>query len=238
VPATELVKPRKLNIIEVSYERQIGKQYAGSLNIYSKSMQDLVEVSNLSDAGDPELDWQSSVVFGSGRSYGAEFFFQKSKGDVTGWLSYAYSRSFRDFRDLYDDEYEYSFDRPHMFKFYLNYTNPRSDWNFGFNYILGSGQLFTIPIGKFRDIDGNTQLEYNALNNYRSNTYQRFDISVIRLNNTYGLEQEWRFYLYNALGNKNPLNVAAVFDNANFSQVQIDRAYLAYVPGIAYIVKF
>tara|TARA_Y100000385_G_scaffold226857_1_gene237609 strand:+ start:8855 stop:11146 length:2292 start_codon:yes stop_codon:yes gene_type:complete len=238
VPATELVKPRKVDIIEVGYERQIGKQYAGSVSFYSKTMRDLVEVSNLSDAGNPELDWQSSVVFGSGRSYGAEFFFQKSKGEVTGWLSYVYSRSFRDFKDLYDEEYEYSFDRPHMFKFYLNYTNPRSDWNFGFNYILGSGQLFTIPIGKFRDIDGNVQLEYNALNNYRSNTYQRFDISVIRLNNAYGLEQEWRFYLYNALGNKNPLNVTAVFDNANFSQVQIDRAYLAYVPGIAYIVKF
>ena len=146
--------------------------------------------------------------------------------------------TFRDFEDLDDDEYEYSFDRPHMFKAYLNFTNPISDWNFGINYIIGSGQLFTLPIGKFRDINGNTQLEYNALNNYRSNTYQRLDISVIRLNNSYGLEQEWRFYLYNALGNKNPLNVAAVFDNTNFSQVQIDRAYLAYVPGVAYIVKF
>lgn len=238
VPATELAKPRKVDILEVSYERKIGNQYAASFNVYSKTLRNLVEVSNLSDAGDPELDWQSSVVFGSGRSYGGEFFIQKSKGDITGWLSYAYSRSFRDFEDLDDDEYEYSFDRPHMFKAYLNFTNPISDWNFGINYIIGSGQLFTLPIGKFRDINGNTQLEYNALNNYRSNTYQRLDISVIRLNNSYGLEQEWRFYLYNALGNKNPLNVAADFDNTNFSQVQIDRAYLAYVPGVAYIVKF
>ncbi|NBV56329.1 MAG: hypothetical protein EBR72_00760 [Bacteroidetes bacterium] len=238
VPATELAKPRKVDILELSYERKIGNQYAASFNLYSKTLRNLVEVSNLSDAGDPELDWQSSVVFGSGRSYGGEFFIQKSRGDITGWLSYAYSRSFRDFEDLDDDEYEYSFDRPHMFKAYLNFTNPISDWNFGINYIIGSGQLFTLPIGKFRDINGNTQLEYNALNNYRSNTYQRLDISVIRLNNSYGLEQEWRFYLYNALGNKNPLNVAAVFDNTNFSQVQIDRAYLAYVPGVAYIVKF
>lgn len=238
VPATELAKPRKVDILELSYERKIGNQYAASFNVYSKTLRNLVEVSNLSDAGDPELDWQSSVVFGSGRSYGGEFFIQKSKGDITGWLSYAYSRSFRDFEDLDDDEYEYSFDRPHMFKAYLNFTNPISDWNFGINYIIGSGQLFTLPIGKFRDINGNTQLEYNALNNYRSNTYQRLDISVIRLNNSYGLEQEWRFYLYNALGNKNPLNVAADFDNTNFSQVQIDRAYLAYVPGVAYIVKF
>ena len=153
-------------------------------------------------------------------------------------MSYGYSRSFRNFEDLEDDEYEYNFDRPHMLKLYVNITNPISEWNFGFNYIIGSGQLFTLPIGKFRDINGDTQLEYNTLNNYRSNTYQRFDISVIRLNNSYGLEQEWRFYLYNALGHKNPLNVAASFDSTNFSQLQIDRAYLAFVPGIAYIVKF
>ena len=68
--------------------------------------------------------------------------------------------------------------------------------------------------------------------------YQRFDVSVIRLKNTYGLEQEWRFYLYNALGNINPLSVAAVFDSANFSKLVVDRAYLAFVPGVAYIVKF
>ena len=238
VPATELAKPRKVDVLEASYERKIGNQFAASFNLYSKTFRNLVEVSNLSDAGDPELDWQSSVVFGSGRSYGTEFFIQKSKGDITGWLSYAYSRSFRNFEDLEDDEYEYNFDRPHMLKLYVNITNPISEWNFGFNYIIGSGQLFTLPIGKFRDINGDTQLEYNTLNNYRSNTYQRFDISVIRLNNSYGLEQEWRFYLYNALGHKNPLNVAASFDSTNFSQLQIDRAYLAFVPGIAYIVKF
>lgn len=238
VPSTSLVKPTQLDIFELSYERKLGKIYAGSFNLYSKRMTNLVGVSNLSDASNPELDWQSSVVFGTGRSYGAEWLFQKSEGDITGWLSYAYSRSFRTFSDLYDQEYLFSFDRPHMLKLYVNYTNPRSDWNFGFNYLLGSGQLFTLPIGKFRDINGNTQLEYNTLNNYRSNVYQRFDVSVIRLKNTYGLEQEWRFYLYNALGNINPLSVAAVFDSANFSKLVVDRAYLAFVPGVAYIVKF
>lgn len=238
IPTTQTVKPSKLDILEASYERKLGLKYAGSLNIYSKTMRDIIQVANLREAANPDLDWQSSVVSGKGRSFGAELLLQKSQGYITGWLSYAYSRSFREFTDLYDEEYLYNFDRPHMLKLYVNYTDPFSDWNFGINYVLGSGQLFTLPIGKFRDINGNTQLEYDELNNYRSGVYQRFDLSVIRLKNSYGVEQEWRFYLYNAFGNRNPLSIAADFDNGNLaSPVQIERAFLAFVPGIAYIVK-
>ena len=124
-----------------------------------------------------------------------------------------------------------------MLKAYLNLTS-NDEWNFGMNYIIGSGQLFSIPIGKFRDIDGNIQLQYNELNNYRSPAYQRLDLSVVRTKDMIGPEQQWKFYLYNALGTRNPLNINPTFPQGGFTNLVIERSYLAFVPGIAYIVKF
>jgi hypothetical protein len=238
VPATELIAPQVTNMLEGSYERKLGSSYSASLNLYLKTMSNLLQVTNLSDASDPELDWQSSVVQGTGRSYGAELFLQKSTGTFTGWISYAYSKSTRNFEDLYDEDFLFSFDRPHMLKIYANYTRDARPWNFGVNYIIGSGQLFTLPIGKFRDVNGTIQLEYNTLNNYRSPVYQRIDLSLVRLKDNYGLGQEWRFYLYNALGNRNPLYVNADFTDNTYTKLVVNRNYLAFVPGVAYIVKF
>ena len=238
MPATEQILPLKVDVLEAAYERKLGDDYSASINVYFKQMENITLVSNLADAGNADLDWQASVVQGTGRAYGAELFLQRSKGFFTGWISYAYSRSTRNFPDLFDEDFNFSFDRPHMLKIYGNYTDKNSQFNFGFNYIVGSGQLFTLPIGKFRDQSGNLQLEYNTLNNYRSNVYQRFDISVMRAKPTGGLDQEWRFYLYNMLGSRNPLNISPDFESAGLSNLVINRAYLAFVPGVAYIVKF
>lgn len=238
VPATELVLPQKINVLEAGYERKLLKEYAVSINAYIKTMANLTQVINLSDASDADRDWQAAVTQGTGRAYGAEVLLQKSSGPFTGWVSYAYSKSTRNFEELFDDDFLFTYDRPHMLKLYVNYTREKSAWNFGMNYVVGSGQLFSLPIGKYRDINGQLQLEYNELNNYRSPLYQRVDFSVVRLKNYYGLGQEWRFYLYNALGGRNPLFVNADFTDNSYTQLQVNRNYLAFVPGIAYIVKF
>jgi hypothetical protein len=185
------------------------------------------------------LDWQGSVIQGEGNAWGVEVMLQKSEGSFNGWLSYAYSKSTRNFEDLFAADFDFTYDRPHMLKIHANYYDELADWNFGMNIIIGSGQLFTLPIGKFLDNNDEIQLQYNTLNNYRSPMYTRLDISLMRLKNSYGLDQEWRFYLYNTLGSRNPLNIGVDFDgNSNFSALQVDRAYLAYIPGVAYIVKF
>jgi hypothetical protein len=238
VPATELVLPQKVNMLEAGYEKKLKTDYSVSINAYLKTMANLTQVIDLTDASDADKDWQSAVTQGTGRSYGAEVLLQKSDGPFTGWISYAYSKSTRNFEDLSDEDFLFTYDRPHMLKLYVNYTRDRSDWNFGLNYVVGSGQLFTLPIGKYRDINGQLQLEYDELNNYRSPIYQRVDISIVKLKKYYGLGQEWRFYVYNALGGRNPLFVNADFTDNSYTQLQVNRNYLAFVPGIAYIVKF
>jgi hypothetical protein len=237
VPATSQLAPQKLDIIEASYEKALGRDYSGTLNIFFKSLSNLSEVSNLDDAADPQNNWEQYIFEGDGSAYGAELMLQKNNGLFTGWISYTYGKSDRYFADLQDEPYLFSYDRTHMMKMYINFTSD-DEWNFGMNYILGSGQLFTVPIGKFNDIDGNTQLQYDELNNYRSPAYQRLDISVVRNKNYFLPEQQWKFYLYNVLGTRNPININPTFPNGGLTSLVIERTYIAFVPGVAYIVKF
>ncbi len=67
---------------------------------------------------------------------------------------------------------------------------------------------------------------------------ERVGKSIVKRKQHYRLEQEWRFYVYNALGGRNPLFVNADFTDNSYTQLQVNRNYLAFVPGIAYIVKF
>ncbi len=108
VPATEQILPLKVDVLEAAYERKLGDDYSASINVYFKQMENITLVSNLADAGNADLDWQASVVQGTGRAYGAELFLQRSKGFFTGWISYAYSRSTRNFPDLFDEDFNFS----------------------------------------------------------------------------------------------------------------------------------
>ncbi len=237
VPATELLAPQSSNILEASYEKALGKEYSGVINVFYKDMSNLSQVSNFDDVSNPENNWESFVFQGNGSSYGAELMLQKNSGLFTGWIGYTYGQSTRSFEDLQDEPYLFSYDRTHMMKMYVNFTST-DEWNFGLNFLIGSGQLFSLPIGKFRDIDGNVQLQYNELNNYRSPAYQRLDLSLVRKKSTIGPEQQWKFYLYNALGTRNPININPTFPDGGVTQLVVERSYLAFVPGVAYIIKF
>ncbi|MBR9861113.1 TonB-dependent receptor [bacterium] len=239
VPATELVPNLAANVVEVSLERKLAKMYSGSLSAYFKTMNNIQVVDNFLEASDPENDWQAYTFLGTGRAYGAELVFQKNKGYFTGWASYVLSRASRNFPDLSQEEFLFDFDRTHMVKVYMAYEIDDL-WSFGMNYLLGSGQLFTIPEGKFYDIDGNLQLEYGELNNFRSPAYQRLDLCLVKNSDPSKtqLDQTWKFYVYNITASRNPLSITPRFNDSRFSKLDIVRGYVKFLPGISYVVNF
>ena len=237
VPATERTLPKIANIVEVGYERLIKQIYSLTASLYYKNFENLIQLDNFNDLYNAENDWENNVYQGSGVVYGGEMMFQKNEGDFTGWVSYAFGKSTRNFPELFAEDFLFTYDRTHMFKAYVNYET-RGEWNFGVNYLIGSGSLFTIPIGKYYDTDGTLQLEYNTLNNYRSPFYQRVDLSVTRIKDLGEIEQLWKFYLYNAFGSRNPIYINADFEDSSFRQLSINRNYLAFVPGISYVLRF
>ena len=63
----------------------VGYGYIGSFNAFYKSIDDLV-------TSDPEIRYDNR---GEGRAWGAEFLLRKGIGNLTGWVSLTWSRSFR-----------------------------------------------------------------------------------------------------------------------------------------------
>jgi hypothetical protein len=237
VPATEEVQPSASDIMELCYERKLGDEFSFSGSAYYKLLHNIIAVANFFDALNPQNDWQAFTTTGSGSGYGIELMFQKNRGNFTGWLSYVMSKSYREFPDLYTEKFLFDFDRTHMVKMYIAFEVD-DHWSFGANYVLGSGQLFTVPIGKFLDSEGILQLQYGALNNFRSQPYNRFDISIIKTRVRGGLNQTWKLYVYNVSRTRNPYSITALFEDSSLSNLRLERAFLRIIPGISYVVKF
>jgi len=75
---------------------------------------------------------------GYGYAEGVELLFQKRKGDISGWMSYALSLSKR--KEDRDSLFSYSsFDQRHTFNLSLDYSGIR-DWSFSLTFRLASGR--------------------------------------------------------------------------------------------------
>jgi hypothetical protein len=90
----------------------------------------------------------SVLAFGSGKSYGIEFFMKKNLGKLTGWASYTLSKTTEKFSELnYGKEFPFTYDRRHNLSITSIYQLSKN-WTFSADFTLYSGIAFTLPGGK------------------------------------------------------------------------------------------
>ncbi len=205
VPSTHRVKP------------QIGWQYAAgvfknfnnnlwetSVEVYYKTMQNQIEYREgyTPGIGDPE----ESFVFGKGWSYGAEFYVNKARGKLTGWIGYTLSWTWRQFPDLNDgNKYPARYDRRHDLSIVANYQKGKK-WKYAAVFVFGTGNAFTMPEHFFL-VEGVLTQQYSSINQYRLPSYHRLDLSAIytpQPKKLRKLKREWVFSVYNAYSRQNP----------------------------------
>jgi hypothetical protein len=122
---------------------------------------------------------EAQLLQGLGRAYGAELYVRKTKGKLTGWVSYTLSKTERLVRGISNDKWFYSkYDRTHMVNTVVTYDlNKRL--TFSGNFIFLSGTPATFPNAKLQiqtiNVPYNTT---NTRNNYRITPYNRLDLSV------------------------------------------------------------
>ncbi len=151
---------------------------------------------------------EGELRFGDGWSYGLEAMLRKSKGNFTGWISYAWSRSMKQIADLNNGEiFPAAYDRPHNFSLTLSYAT-RKHWSFSSHWMYLTGAPFSSPTG-FYYVNGYSVPVYGKKNNDRYPDYHRLDLSV-----SYVLSKpEKRFQhslmltIYNAYGRYNPFAI-------------------------------
>ena len=233
-------------------------QYSGGIfrNFKDNTIEASVEVfykdiKNIIDYKDGAIlllnnNLESDLLNGKGIAYGLELYLEKKKGDLTGWISYTYSRSERRVIGSFPEEtinkgdwYPASYDKPHILSFVGNYDlGKRTKFSAIFTY--STGRPVSYPSAKFNYFNGVNIAYYDRRNGFRTPDYHRLDFSfTINLKH----EKKWLsgdlvLSVYNVYGRKNAFSV--FFDDIPGAPPQAFRLSVMGIPfpSVSYQFKF
>jgi hypothetical protein len=154
---------------------------------------------------------ETDVLPTKGKAYGVEFLIKKTTGQLNGWLSYTYSRTF-----LRQDNpsvgplinggayYPANYDKPNSFNFIGNYKFTHR-YSVSLNTVYSTGRPITYPVATYY-YDGSERVLYSNRNQYRIPDYFRTDFSV-NIDGNHKVHQffhsSWTVGVYNLTGRNN-----------------------------------
>ena len=234
------IKPQMNDQIALGYFRNFADNtFESSIELYYKDMKHVVDFKDrASIMANSHID--TELRFGKGYAYGVELLLRKNIGDITGWISYTYSRSFRTIDQInFGNSYRSPYDRPNNISVVLNYEMfPKL--TVSATWVYATGIPVTYPTGRF-EVEGVYVPIYSKRNEYRYPDYHRLDVAA-----TWKLSKpekkfshELNFSLYNAYGRKNPWTIFFQQEEDNPDITYSEMLYLFYfVPAITWNFSF
>lgn len=212
---------------------------AVSTELYYKQLFNQLEyVGNFIDLYNGDYSLETSTLGGHGRAFGANIMVQKTKGKLTGWISYAWSRSLRTFaNDIHTIEYTSSHERAHELDVVVTYDFGKVD--IGATFVASSGTPYTRPTS-FYVVGSRIMCDYGPYNGERLPAYVKMDLSVNwYLNKGPKRTNGFNFAMYNVLGRNNSIGYGLHFSKdrtaMRFRPVSMQ---LRFLPSIGYFHKF
>lgn len=203
----------------LGYERALGDRIQLEIETYFKDYKDIYTYNQtfLADVEPEEYTSDNFPIYrnqkglfnhGNGYSYGLEFLLRKEAGAISGWISYAYSKTLLTFDGINQEKsFEPRHDRTHAINIVANidmnnfirelnnepFVHPDKRWTLGLNFTFFSGQPITLPssvylVNQLPDWLGNKNaiaLYPSTINSFNLPYYSRFDISL-----TYDIDYE------------------------------------------------
>jgi len=206
VPSTYRVSPQESWLYAAGLFKNFSdNMFETSVELYYKTMQNQIEYKEGYTPNTLE-DTENFFTFGKGWSYGSEFFVNKTRGKLTGWVGYTLSWVWRKFPDLNSGEkYPAKYDRRNDISVVAMYQlNNR--WKFSSVFVYATGNATTLP-QRFYLVNGILTQEYSSINEYRLPPYHRLDLAATyspKKNESRNLKTEWVFSIYNVYNRKNP----------------------------------
>ena len=155
--------------------------YETSLEVYYRDMDNLLDFKDFVDLL-LNNHLETDVLSGKGRAYGMELFIKKTKGNLTGWLSYTLSRTEvqiqGDTPELTINNGEWypaSFDRTHNLAFVSTVTL-RGNSSFNWNVTYSTGRPISAIVSNYR-IGSTSVPHFSERNQFRIPDYFRVDLS-------------------------------------------------------------
>jgi hypothetical protein len=239
VPSNINILPEIADQFTVGYFRNFhNNMFETSVELYYKTMQNQIDYKNAADLI-LNSKVESQLVFGKGWGYGAEFLIRKKYGKLTGWISYTYSKTERQFPDINNGTvYPAKQDRPHNLAI-VGIYELNQKLSFSATWIYLSGNVVTFPSGRYF-VDGNVVPYYTERNGYRMPDYHRLDIGLTwQTKKTSRFESSWNFSIYNAYARSNAYAINFRPDPNNHSTMQaVQLSLFRFVPAVTYNFKF
>lgn len=189
--------------------KEIANVYSLEVESYYKTYEDVpvfnqllaVDIDKSSDdaSGRPVYSSLKGILNSSkAKSYGAEILIRKDAGNITGWLSYSYSRTDNKVNTVNDEKWFIPrHDRTHNFNATVNMDlynywdelvgNAKQEysgkWYIGINFNYSTGQTITYASSYYfaretPDLPSNRFLYPSEINEYRLPYYMRMDLSI------------------------------------------------------------
>lgn len=251
IPSSSYLKPARADQYALGYFKNFNNNtYEFSVEAYYKTMDNQLEFKPGAQLLlNQNLDGE--MIFGSGKAYGVEFFLQKRRGKLTGWLGYTLSRTERTFPDLNNGKtFPYRYDRTHDLSVVANYSLSRK-WEASAVFVYGTGNALTMPTGRFTynlGYNGDDESviltninQYDQVNDYRMPAYHRLDVAFTytpKPNSTKRYRSSWNFSIYNLYSRANPY---FIYLDANEEELTIKgkKVYLfPILPSVTWNFKF
>jgi hypothetical protein len=254
-PSSNVVKPQISDQVAGSYSLSLWDDNLFFSNeFYYKNMQRQIDLKDgASFFINDKID--TVFVFGRGWSYGTEFYLEKKKGRLTGWIGYTLSYTWRQFQDInFGEKFHPRYDRRHDISVVAIYKiNDRL--NFSTTWVFGSGNAISLPETRFyfQDVVGGIDPGTLATvvpvvrrrNSFRMEPYHRWDLGLVyKLRPKHG-ESDLTFSIYNAYNRMNPFFIYFETLTENPDGTGQPRGFQAkqvslfpVIPSITYNFKF
>lgn len=214
LPSSGTIKPQESDQIALGIYKLFEKANVElTSELYYKWLQNQIDYRSHSNLLlNPLIEGE--LRFGTARSYGWEFMVRKTKGRLTGWVSYTLSKALRDIKDVNNSrEFPAYYDRPHDLSLFISYHLTKK-LNLSANWIYYTGSAITTPIG-FYNYNNYTVPLYGDKNNDRLPDYHRLDVALAwQINKP---ERKFQhgltFAIYNFYNRHNPVSV-------NFNKIE------------------
>jgi len=258
LPATNDAPPEQSELYVFGISKSIGKPYQLSIETFYKTINNLITYKPGATFKKVSYHWEDKIYNnGLGKSYGVEFLLQKKTGKHTGWLSYTWSKTTRQFNEINNNfPYPFNYDRRNDISIVYNYNfNKHIQFSATWNY--GTGYPFSMEINKFYTLTNlsfsgenynlnnlyeyTTAYEYSKPNSLKMRDFHRLDIGVNFIKQKkYGI-RTWNFSIINVYNRKNPYFYylsSEETSEGHYKTIVKQYTLFPFLPSFSYSYKF
>ncbi len=214
--SNKYIQPQIADQVSLGYFRNFkNNMFEASAEIYYKWASSVVD---FKDGASIFLNdnIEADLISGNSKAYGLELYLNKQTGNPTGWISYTYSRTLRQFDGQFLEEqinkgnwFPSNYDKPHDLTATVNYrSSKKAIWGANFTYSTGRPQ--TVPINTYDLSTLSYVFAFSERNQGRIPDYYRLDLSFTHETKPWYFQDykvNYVFTIYNALARKNAYSV-------------------------------